>query len=534
MRSEPGGPAVPAPGPAGAPPGPGPGTPPPPGGFAVVEHQRLHLLTPIFLLLRLGRQLIPLLFVVLLSWRVAALIPILSVALVVTLLQWWRRDWSLDGRTLTLDEGVLTRKHRVLPLERVQQVTLQRKLTHRLLGVATLRVETAGGADASEISLHVVSLDQARRLRDVLLEAKHAAAAGGAAPAAPAAPAVPGVQGAPAAPGGAAAPGADRAPQHPEWVLVRLSLGEVVVAGLTGARGAAALAVLGPVLQYGDDLHLLERVLRRFDPEQLLHLGLVGTLVGLLGAVLLWFALAAGSSVLTDFGFTMSLRDGDVLVRRGLLERREAVVPLNRIQVVRLEESLLRRTLGLGAVRVQSAGSARHDEGTGRVAVPVLRRSGFDALLAELLPGAAPVPALSGHPPVARRRALVRAVVPAALVTAALALLLRPLGALALLALVPAALLGLANYRGLAHARREGFLYARRGALIRSTAVVPARKAQSVRVVSTPFQRRAGLATLYVDVAGGGPTPRVRDESRPTAEALQRAVLQRAPAGAAG
>jgi putative membrane protein len=512
MRSDPGGPARADPDPA--PPRPG-------GGVPVVAGQRLHPVTPIFLLLRQARQLIPLLAaVVLLQWQAVALIPVVAVAAAITVLQWWRRTWSLDGRTLTLDEGVLARQHRVVPLERIQQVTIQRKPTHRLLGVATLRVETAGGGATSEISLHVVSLAQAHRLRDVLLEAKRAAAGGGGAA---------GEGGAPGGPAAAREPAAEPAAPPAERVLVRLSLREVVVAGLTGARGAAALAVLGPVLQYGDDLDLLDGLLRRIDPERVLHLGLMGTLLALLGAVLLWFALAAGSSVLTDFGFTMSLREGDVLVRRGLLERREAVVPLNRIQVVRLEESLLRRLLGRGAVRVQSAGSARRDEGTSRVAVPILGRARFDALLAELLPGAAPVPALSPHPPAARRRAVVRAVVPTALVGAALAALLRPWGGLALLTLALAVPLGLAAYRSLGNARSGEFLYARHGALIRSTAVVPARKAQSARVVSTPFQRRSGLATLYVDVAGSGSTPQVRDEREPTAEALHRAVLQRAP-----
>jgi hypothetical protein len=50
--------------------------------------------------------------------------------------------------------------------------------------------------------------------------------------------------------------------------------------------------------------------------------------------------------------------------------------------------------------------------------------------------------------------------------------------------------------------------------------VVPAAKAQSARVRSTFFQRRAGLATLLVDVAGGGAVPRVTDEAVATAERL--------------
>jgi len=100
-------------------------------------------------------------------------------------------------------------------------------------------------------------------------------------------------------------------------------------------------------------------------------------------------------------------------------------------------------------------------------------------------------------------------------------------GVVALPALALAVTLGMAAYRHLGHATREGFLYARVGVAIRVTTAVPVAKAQSGSVRSSPFQRRAGLATLHVDIAGGGPTPRVHDESEATAERLLHVVLGR-------
>jgi putative membrane protein len=86
---------------------------------------------------------------------------------------------------------------------------------------------------------------------------------------------------------------------------------------------------------------------------------------------------------------------------------------------------------------------------------------------------------------------------------------------------------GRAGYRSLGHAAGNGFLYARVGVAIRVTTVVPVAKAQSGSVRSSPFQRRSGLATLHVDIAGGGPAPRVYDEAEPTAERLLQVVLGR-------
>jgi putative membrane protein len=426
-------------------------------------------------------------------------------------LEWLRRTYALEGGALRLEEGVLARKLRAVPFDRIQQVDLVRKPLHRLLGVATLRVDTAGGGGAAEVDLEVVRLREAQALRSRLLRARAGAAAGGE----------------------EAAAAAEAAP--PERALLRLSVGEVMLAGITGTRAAAVLVVLGPLSQLADWFpSLSDWLLRRFNPESVAPTTPAAVLAVAVLAVAVWLGLAAASSVVTDFGFTLATAAGDLVVRRGLLERREAVMPTARLQVVRVDESLLRRALGLASIRIQSAGrSGGSDETASRLTIPILPRSEVNRVLGELLPGAAPLPALRTPPPAARRRAMRRGVVMSAPLVLAVAAVLwalsRPAAPAALL-LVPLAVLGgLAAYRSLGHARRDGFLYARQGAAIRVTAVVPVAKAQSGSVRSSVFQRRAGLATLHVDVAGGGPTPKVLDEAEATAEELLQVVLGRSP-----
>jgi putative membrane protein len=476
--------------------------------------RRLHVVSPVFYAGGHLRRLWPLALIVLAQGRWWLLLLGFAVLLAVAGLEWLRRTYALEAGALRMEEGVLGRKLRVVPFDRIQQVDLVRKPLHRLLGVATLRVETAGGGGAAEVDLDAVSLTEAQALRTSLLRAKAGVVAAGAA-------------------GGEAAPAPAEAAAPTERVVLRLSLGEVMLAGITGSRAAAVLAVLGPLSQVTDWFpNLSDWLLRRVNPETVAPTTPAAFLaVGVLAAAV-WLGLAAASSVVTDFGFTLARVGGDVVVRRGLLERREAVLPLARLQVVRIEESLLRRAFGLASIRLQSAGRvARDDQTASRLAVPVLPRSDVNRLIGELLPGAAPVPGLLVPPPAARRRAVVRTLLRGVLPVAAVAVALLPVSRLALLAVpavVPLAVAGgLAAYRSLGHAGRDGFLYARRGALIRVTTVVPTVKAQSGRVRSSPFQRRAGLATLHVDVAGGGPTPRVLDEAEATAERLLQAVLGR-------
>ena len=504
--------------------------------------RRLHLLSPVFFAVGHARRLWPLALLIAArrQWWLLALGALVLLAW--TTVEWLRRTYALEGGALRLEEGVLSRQLRAVPFDRIQQVDLVRKPLHRLLGVATLRVETAGGGSAAEVDLDVVTLAEARALRSSLLRAKAAlvpeqsgaAASGGLATGSGAAP-VPGGS------GHAGPAAAETAARPAERVLLRLRLGEVMLAGITGSRAAAALVVLGPLRQATDWFPgLSDWLLARFDPEAVTPTTPAAFLVVAALAAVVWLGLAAVSSIVTDHGFTLARVGDDLVVRRGLLERREAVLPLTRLQVVRIEESLLRRALGLASVRLQSAGRAgRSDETASRLAIPILQRVQVNRILGELLPGAAPIPALAAPPPAARRRAVTRSVLRTALVAAVVALPVwflatrNGLGVapsftlfmLPLLALAVA--VGLAAYRGLGHAAGERFLYARAGAAIRVLTVVPVAKAQSGSVRSSPFQRRAGLATLHVDVAGGGPVPRVYDETEPRAEALLQLVLGR-------
>ncbi|HEU4399527.1 MAG TPA: PH domain-containing protein [Actinomycetota bacterium] len=474
--------------------------------------RRLHVLSPVFFAAGHVRRLWPLALLVLARRQLWLIVAAVVGLLAVTTLEWLRRTYVLEAAALRVEEGVLARKLRVVPFDRIQQVDLVRKPLHRVLGVATLRVETAGGGRAAEVDLDVVSLGEAQALRSSLLRAKAGAAEAG---------------------GEEAEAVGGRAP--PERALLRLSVGQVMLAGITGTRAAAVLAVLGPLSQLSDwSPSLSDWLLRRFNPEAVAPTTPAAVVAVAVLAAAVWLGLAAASSVVTDFGFTLARVGGDLVVRRGLLERREAVLPIARLQVVRVEESLLRRALGLASIRIQSAGRAGGaDQTASRLAIPILPRSEVNRVLGELLPGAAPIPRLLAPPPVARRRAVRRSLVGAAppIVAAAVVLwaLSRPTAPAALLGVPLAVLGGLAAYRSLGHARRDGFLYARRGVPIRVTTVVPVAKAQSGSVRSSLFQRRVGLATLHVDVAGGGPTPRVLDEAEGKAEELLQVVLGRSP-----
>ncbi|MBW3645359.1 MAG: PH domain-containing protein [Actinobacteria bacterium] len=466
--------------------------------------RRLHPASPVLDVSALGRQLVGPGVVALGAGGARVLLVGVALVLAARVLAWWRRTYVLDGGVLRVESGIVVRNQQLIPCERIQQVNLVRKVRHRALGVAVLTVETAVGGGAG-VRLEALAAGEAERLRRRLLAAKSRAA--GTVPA-PAAAVVEASEPAPAVPA--------------EQVVVRLNHRQLAVAGLTGAQLLVVFVFAATVLQFVDDLAW--RPLRQLDPSALQVVGPAFFAVAAAGFVAVWLGTAAAAAIVADSGYTLSLVGDELHVRRGLLDRKEATLPLARVQAVRVAVSLPRRLLGLVSVRIHSAGGGAEADDS-QVAVPVLPAAQLDRVLARVVPGIRPLPALRRPPRAALRRAVARRVAPASALAVVPALALRPWGALALLAVPGAALAGVAAYRGLGHALDEGVLIARSGAFIRHTVVVPLGRAQSGRVRSTPLQRRAGLATLLVDLAGPGRPARVVDESAATAERLLVSVV---------
>lgn len=420
--------------------------------------------------------------------------------LALQVLRWWRRTWVLDEGVLRVESGLLARSQQTVPTERIQQVTISSKLRHRVFGVVSLRVEVAGGGGDSGVELEALDRGEAAALRSALLAAREAS-------------------------GDIDRPEEDTATPPTwvpaEWPLVELGYRQLALAGLTGAQLLVVFAVVGSAVQFFDQLP--GTPLRRLgDLDVQAGTGVVVLTVVVFVAV--WLGSAVAASVLKDGGYTLSLMGDELHVRRGLLDRKEVVLPLARVQEVVVTASPLRRLLGYVSVRVRGAGSGTEQEER-RVVVPLLAADRVEDLVALLLRGAGPLPSLEPAPRAALRRSVVRWTAVPSLAAVAIALALRPWGALALLCIPVAVALGAAGYRGLGVGITDSLLAARTGALVRRTAVVRKGRAQSVRTRASVFQRRAGLATLVVDLAGPGANPRVVDQATGKLAAIRTAFI---------
>jgi membrane protein YdbS with pleckstrin-like domain len=110
------------------------------------------------------------------------MLAVTAAGLVFGLWSWWFTRYVVDGDDLRVDSGMLFRRSRHIRLSRLQAIDLVQPLVARLLGLAELRLEVAGGG-AAEGRLAYLSEDKAAALRAELL-----ARAAGVRPDAPEAP----------------------------------------------------------------------------------------------------------------------------------------------------------------------------------------------------------------------------------------------------------------------------------------------------------------------------------------------------------
>ncbi len=397
--------------------------------------------------------------------------------------------YRITGSQVEWRTGLLQRKHRAIPRDRIRTVDVTSEPKHRLFSLAAARIGTGrhsnGSRHKDELVLDAVTIAEAQRLRTLLLHRKAEAVAEEA----------------------VAAP--------PEQLIAAVDKRWLRYAPFTLSGLAVVGAAVGTVYHFAHELH--------FDPIQF---SLVQAVVGHFADTPVWVSLvlaAAGLLVLVSLlsvgGYVLSFWNfrltrepaGTLHVRRGLITTRSVSIEEDRLRGAEIREPLPLRLAG-GARCVAIAAGLREgksaDKG-GSLLLPPAPLARAHEVIADVLgedPAATP---LVRHPRRALYRRLSRAVLSVLLLAAAF-YGLAWLGALpdwpwqAALVLVPfAAVVGWDRYRGLGHALTGRYLVTRSGSLDRGTAAVRCDGLTGIVVERSYFQRRAGLVTLIAPVAAG-------------------------------
>lgn len=439
------------------------------------------------------------------------------IGVVVSALSWWATSYGVDADGVVRRSGLLSRTRQFAPRARIESVSLERPLLARLLGLAKVRIEVAGGGE-SYLDIAYVRSAEAEDLRRRILEVA-AGSVPGAGPATVDGPA-PGA-GASADGGPAGATGAAGA--ETSGTAAATAPGTPVDPGAAPATGAAATSSPGApdpadrpagerdlaararaILHDGvTDGELIaeiptERLVRSLLRDSSFLLGLAASVIGL-GVTIALAIWQEGLSIAilvpllpaviavpryvfgrieSGWGFVSRVADSGLRMRRGLANTRADTIAPGRIQRLELRRPLLWRAPRWTAVTVTVAGIDEDEDGGARSVLPVGTPDELASTIGHLAP-----PLGTGDDLAALERLLTA---PA-----------RELPGLR----APHPLQWYAR-RTVVTVLLPGAVVRRSGLLARRVQIVPRDRVQELSVGDGPLARRLGSLDLSVAVAG--------------------------------
>lgn len=261
------------------------------------------------------------------------------------LISWRFTRYVIDGAELRINSGILTRKSRRIPYERLQSVDIAEPLIARMVGLAELRIEMAGGSE-SRTTLRFLELDVARQLRTLLLNRAQ------------------GLQ-------------ADEQQVDEQRELIATVPPERVMIGT---------------------LLSLDFLFAAVSTFSIVVLSLwFDRIIALLGGIItlgLWLGQIIALRILAQWGYTLTRNRRGLRIERGLLTRTSQTIPVDRVQGIAIEEPIVWRRLGWQRLEVDIAGYADrgddNDVDSNTTLLPIADPPLAGHVIAQLMPGVDP------------------------------------------------------------------------------------------------------------------------------------------------
>ena len=432
-----------------------------------------------------------------------SLFVIVSILLLLGSISWWRYVYRIEDGELKIEHGLFVRKKLYIPKERIQVIDTSSGFIQRMFGLVSLKIRTASGEGGA--TLEALTKDEATAISEQL-ESKTQ------------------TDGQKEARAGAEYLD-ETSPKPTEPVAQkRIADGELLLSAVTSGSIGIIATIIGSISSELDTLMSESQIYEYL--ENLVGSGWQMLLILAVGFLLASILLAFIGTLIKYARFSIK-RQGDTLtIERGLIERKTIRIPLNRIQAIRIEESLLRQPLGRCAVSVSSAGYGDED-GKVTTLFPLLRTNEIHQFLQQFVPSYAPQITTTKPPAVARRRYIFRKVVAAIIFSLILYVIIDSLWFFLLV--IPAILLGNAQFNTAAIGTNGPLLTACYRLINRKTIIAQRQRIQATDVQQSVFQQYNDLADIAINIASGkgGHTATVKELDRATCSRIQHWLTER-------
>ncbi|WP_171016989.1 PH domain-containing protein [Pseudalkalibacillus caeni] len=402
------------------------------------------------------------------GWYALAIVGLLVLSLIIGALKWFFFTYRVEEGELRIEQGVFVKKRRYIPMERIQSIDFSQGVVQRLFGLVKIQIETAGGGDEPEAVLSAVTKDDGETLRHQLTEKKSADKELD-----------------------------DQEEPGKQAIMKKLSRKDLLIAASTSSGIGVALSF---VAAFGSQIdNFIPDAFFITLTEQLIQSS-IALIVSVVLIVLFVSWVLSITGVLLQYGrFTLVRSGSDLIIERGLLERRQLTIPVNRIQAVRMVEGLFRQPFGYAALHVESGGGGGKEEKFSTVLFPIMRKKNVASFLAEVVPEFHSTLEVNALPSRSVWRYIIRVLLPVAIIVVPVMIFV-PYGKLSLVLLGGAVLVGYLRYKDAGWNINGSFLTLQFRKFGRVTVLTPRRRIQSSIIKMSYFQKRKRLASYQISI----------------------------------
>lgn len=276
--------------------------------------------------------------------------------------KWYYTTYWVENNVLHVKQGLFVKKESYLNKERVQTINTSSNVLYQMLGLKKIQIETAGGGDEAEVSLAGITVEEATELIAMLNES-------------------------------ASELKVEKTLEEVEVKEIiteekqareyKLTWKEILIASVTSGQFGLLFSLIFFVYHQVDEYipKWIENSVKSYVMEHDIY-GWILMIAILL--VLSWIISTIGYA-LKHGNFTVNRRNDEVRISQGLLEKKELVLKLHRIQGITIKEGILRQPFGYCAVQVEVIQSKGTGDEKEKVTLhPIIRKDRVQQLLAHL------------------------------------------------------------------------------------------------------------------------------------------------------
>lgn len=390
--------------------------------------------------------------------------------------KWLTYRYEITDGVLHIYEGVFVKKHRDIALIRVQNNQTHTSFLLRLFRLTSLTLETATSGDDASVKFHVITNEESARIQSLVENAKEEVTVGD-------------------------FKSEEIHEEHKERnVFFRASKRDIVKAAFTSFSFLVIFPIIGSIYSKIDDVYSLENTSKSIFSYFHTHSWVLILIIII--AMLLSVIFGFVKTYIKYGNFEISADEERIYIHKGVLSKSTFSITKDKVQAIQLQQSIMKRLLGMVEVKLLSAGSVGEEKFETNSLFPFLPVKQAYELVEKLLPAYRISDNMEKLPKEALWVRLIRPSYIWIIATACLLYFKIKWAFLSPLLLIAIMLIRVYDYRYSRYLINDRFVQIRSGFFVIETFITRRVKVQEIEVAHSWLQRKFGLASIQLSNRG--------------------------------